>query len=873
MKKFLYLLLAGFILPVSAFSQTSDILKHIYLNQEEKAEHKKNREIWINDMHRTPPELDWRVIESVNHLARIENRKNLLNDYILSGKNTKDQMLEKIIGSTGLKGKWIEKGSNNQSGRIHTADIDFQERFIYAASSGGNIWRGSLTGTDWTCLNNGMQIGSIQYVKVFRIGPTKRIVVVGNNPAAVWYTDDEGLTWNMAAGLDKPANWGSMQRGITVSGSNQLYVMTTEWDYSLSKAVVAVYMSEDFGENFKDVKKIDLSVNFCDIWSPEYHNASVYFIHKDTLSAISGTNVTNETTFSINHTYSSINQTLLRGSVVNNQILLTMLLKDKSKDSSYAYRTNDLKKWYHIGTAPVRTFMRNSFNVHYLDTSLLYVGGVDLWKSKTNGEKWDRVNIWWEYYNSPSNVLHADIPGVNYFRSPLGADLFLISTDGGIYISKDNIVSVENLSLKGLNVSQYYSGYTHRKTQGVYFLGSQDQGFQRVLGDKGGVADFEQTISGDYGHLNSSDDGQNLWSVYPGFAMLYQGADKQSFKSFSWQFKNDLSNWLWMPPIIANPTNPTGAYLVSGRPQNMNNNYAYIWNIELNGETIIHDSLPYNFAQEKTGRRPTAMAISPINTEYFYVLSDDGRFFISTDGGNNWTMDSVFKGPGGHYFYGNSIAVSETKFGRIYAAGNGYSAPGAYFSDDHGVNWTPIDSGLPKTLIYRIAVTPDDKYIFAATQAGPYVYIFEEERWFDMSAPETPDQTYWSVEFVPDMKTVRFVTYGRGAWDFEIESFTTGIKEKAAPALDARLEVYPNPVSEIGKVKVKLNKSVVGKLSLYDLDGRMVHHIFTGKINSDETAFSFERFTNEGNRLTQGNYILFLTADGLATYIPVKIVE
>ena len=32
-----------------------------------------------------------------------------------------------------------------------------------------------------------------------------------------------------------------------------------------------------------------------------------------------------------------------------------------------------------------------------------------------------------------------------------------------------------------------------------------------------------------------------------------------------------------------------------------------------------------------------------------------------------------------------------------------------------------------------------------------------------------PDQTYWSLEYVPEIHTARFGTYGRGIWDFIID--------------------------------------------------------------------------------------------------------
>ena len=56
--------------------------------------------------------------------------------------------------------------------------------------------------------------------------------------------------------------------------------------------------------------------------------------------------------------------------------------------------------------------------------------------------------------------------------------------------------------------------------------------------------------------------------------------------------------------------------------------------------------------------------------------------------------------------------------------------------------------------------------VFAATELGPYAYLVNENEWYLLSGDSAPDQTYWSVDFIPNINTARFGTYGRGIWDF-----------------------------------------------------------------------------------------------------------
>ena len=80
-----------------------------------------------------------------------------------------------------------------------------------------------------------------------------------------------------------------------------------------------------------------------------------------------------------------------------------------------------------------------------------------------------------------------------------------------------------------------------------------------------------------------------------------------------------------------------------------------------------------------------------------------------------------------------------------------------------------MNQGLPNTLVFELSGTLDDSIIFAATEIGPYGYLANQEEWFLLSGLSAPDQTYWSVDFVPEINTARFGTYGRGIWDFVLD--------------------------------------------------------------------------------------------------------
>ena len=143
--------------------------------------------------------------------------------------------------------------------------------------------------------------------------------------------------------------------------------------------------------------------------------------------------------------------------------------------------------------------------------------------------------------------------------------------------------------------------------------------------------------------------------------------------------------------------------------------------------------------------------------------------YYSSDGGVNWTMSSGFTGPESHYFYGSKILPSKVDLGKVIIAGSGYSNPPVFITENHGITFNNMSEGMPNTLVYDLASTDEESFIFAATAVGAFAFSTEDGVWEDIMGFEGPDQTYWTVEYVSEIYSARFGTYGRGIWDFIID--------------------------------------------------------------------------------------------------------
>lgn len=742
------------IIDPSSLPSPTEIIQY----KKDKKEFKKHRKEYIRQMHKAHPDTDWESMDKATRDERnrrvAEKRKNLIDQGIISKNNRK--LPQSRLTSRDVPGEWFERGSNNQAGRIRVAEVDFANNSIYVASSGGNIWKGNLDGTGWMSLTDYRQLKGVHFLRLLDNNDSPRLCF--SNSKGFNYTEDDGLTISDATGLSSFQSWGYIYRAlIHPDNENIVYLGVIEWDYSSWEMISTVYKSTNMGQSFSQIIDIRASDGFTmsgdafEMWAPQYESGSIFLQNDGNIYEI-----TVNDTYTLVGSFSPVSSgnNNLTGGVSNGTEFLFARVDNELFRSMDGGLT-----WTNQGDLPTGTFMSNSMNSSNIDPNKVAIGSVDAYVSNDGGQSWDLINHWYEYYGNPSIFLHADIPEIRYFIDENGEEFQLISTDGGIYISYDDFSTVQNLSLNGLGVSQYYSTYTSRFAPYHIYVGSQDQGFQRHLGnDTGGSLDFEQVISGDYGHIASANSGASIWMNYPGFSIYYDDI-VNSTNYVYWEFTS--TGQLWLPPLMNDPSSENIAYLGGGGLNGGN----HMIKMTIVGGGMSIQEMPFNF-----DGAISAMAYSPINSSHWYVLTTNGKFYVSTNGGANWTLSTNFTGPESHYFYGATIHPSNANLGTVVIGGSGYSNPPVFKTTDNGQTFNSMYNGLPNTLVFDIEGLPDESLLFAATEVGPYIYSVEDNLWSEMSALSAPDQTYWTVEYIHEIFTARFGTYGRGIWDYTFES-------------------------------------------------------------------------------------------------------
>ncbi len=826
----------------------------------------------INRMRGGEDGINWQLLDRETRLSRLKR----LNDEAEIKKYF--PTLQTSFADGNLNGHWVEKGSNNQAGRTRFADIDFEEELIYVGTDGGNIFRGTMKGENWTCLNNYIKFNNIKSVRAFKINGNRTIFVAAGNGRCYW-SNDEGATWTLSVGLEAIQKWGGVRRAV-YDYSNNIYILGYEWDYDNWEEKSVLYFSNDLGKNFKKLFSSNYSKNGMDIWAERYTNDDVLLIKGDSLISYRQGNIITQKHMAQSNPLQLLLDDNIEEGLGYARIYITaaMLEEDNFEiaaaiaynNATHFYNSEDSgNSWEFKGQLAEQPFMGNSFTSSTYTTSRLFFGSVELYISDSYGKEWKRRNKWKEYYPNPAEVLHADIPAVQLIQDENGDEYMLISTDGGLYISETYGKKVQNISLKGLNCSQYYSCMTATVDTNIIYAGAQDQGFQRARKDEGATMDYLQMFSGDFGSITSSDGGQNLWTVYPTFVLYLPNATTQGKwpTYMRWSYDNAGSGWAWMMPVRAYPTNPKLAYAAGG---GANWRESYLWNFRFDGANVNATQINRLFGYNSTTGKLTSLEYD--NDNNILLSTDNGWLCKYTPANSSWEDHEItWAGQEkDENFVINAIAVDQSNDDVIYVGGRGYDTPGAFVTFDGGENFIPITEGLPNVHINHLALTDDGKMLFAATSTGPYVFLTWKNQWFDLTTTNSPDQDFRWVEWIEENQVARFATYGRGVWDFRVESFSTEVTEKQA-RIGFEITSYPNPMTEKINIEFEMPFGKAGTVKIFDIDGREVANLFDGYLQAGTNQFSWNGKTVNGTNLPNGTYLCIASSDGYSAHTKIVI--
>ncbi|GMU42576.1 MAG: hypothetical protein DYH17_09115 [Xanthomonadales bacterium PRO6] len=716
----------------------------------ERADYQARRREWIETLHRAAPGVDWRAQDAEFRRTAMAER---MQQAALLRRVGAPAQVGLQVRTRAVSGQWVERGSGNIAGRTLATEFDVAANRLNVLTHGGNLWRADRTLLNWSSPADGASFTPRDtYGFLERLTGPERLLVLSDAPSGVYRSDDGGATWQAATGFATSNFWYATDFAVRDPAGTEVYALRNEFSTSFRPRL---YASTNRGASFTGLG-FTAARDQAALFSPRYNSSTMYLLDGLQLFTITpATHALVPVSTVPAAALASTHSVTLSGGVEGANTFLFVFIERASVTEVWRSLDGGVN-WTRRTDAPTTMFGLNSAESSTRDPLRLYVGGVDAYRSHDGGQSWQIINPWQQYYGMEATRLHADVPNIDVFVDAGNVERVYISTDGGTYESLDGAITVQNLSLAGLRNAQYYGSYTVRTPPHAILAGAQDQGYQKESAPVAGINDFVQVVSGDYAHLSSSNNGGNLWMVYPGFVQLDTAPATGTFTALrEWQFgTNNFQDWLFLPPLEADPLNPNRALLAGG---GIGANRNRVLTLTYNGASISHSEGSFDFGSRVTDVQYSRDGLTR------YVINDAGQFW--RDSGAGFTLRSSGL-PDGQFFYGNCILVHATTPGTLYVAGAGYSNPGVYRSTTNGDSFTPFATGLPSTLVYHLAMSADGMHLFAATELGPYYYDTATSAWIAIGATQAPDQIYWHVDYIDALQIARFSTYGRGIWDF-----------------------------------------------------------------------------------------------------------
>ncbi len=367
------------------------------------------------------------------------------------------------------------------------------------------------------------------------------------------------------------------------------------------------------------------------------------------------------------------------------------------------------------------------------NANIVYIGGVNVWKSTTGGSSW-AINAHWTGAGGKPYV-HADVHDLTT-TDDNGAAVFA-GCDGGIFQTKNNGSTWSDLS-NGLGIMQFYRFSSASGNANLIIGGAQDNGTNRL---KNGS--WAQVSGGD--GMNAVIDPSNPNTMYAStqFGNIFRSLDGgNDFSGFVNGSLTDGVQGAWVTPYVLDPVTPAVVYV----------GYVNVWkyvpsttkwsrisNFNLGG-TLIH------------------LAIAPSDNMYMYA-GTQGAFRRTANGGTTWENVTM---PAGNV---SSIAIHPTTPNRIWMTSSQYNGKAVFESMDSGDSWSDISDGLPSIPANCIVFqknSPDRLYV--GTEAGVYYRDNSTNQWLPYN-DGLPNVIVTALEIHYGASKVRAGTYGRGLWE------------------------------------------------------------------------------------------------------------
>ncbi len=486
--------------------------------------------------------------------------------------------------------------------------------------------------------------------------------------------------------------------------------------------------------------------------------------------------------------------------------------------------------------------------------AILYVGGINLFRSVNSGATWDQISR--RHFTKPGSYseVHADQHAMSF--RPNDSDQAVFGNDGGVYFASSLVsANTSGSSLKamntGYNVTQFYRGAIAPTVAEEYFIGgTQDNGTQSFYMPRKNISSSVEINGGDGAYCFVDQVGELYMIVSYVYNNSYDLLDFRDGKRKTINLDTGNDGDFINPAdldsnldILYTSGSKDGDYRVF--------RYSNLLAISSDG-TATKDTLRNNLLNAWT----TAMKISPFTTTSTTLLigTETGKLLRATNINANATWLDIT----GSQFLGS---ISDIEYGanenEILVTFHNYGVSNVWFSADGGVSWANKEGNLPDLPVKTILQNPiNNNEVIVGTDLGTW-----KTSNFNENAPNW-EQTYngMSDVKVTDLQlraednTILATTFGRGVFTgkFSADDLkTTNLNDSKT------IVIFPTITSRIINITTSEKMEPV-TLLIYDSTGKNVFvkekiTLFESKNNSVELQLVEGVYVV---KILKGNHIL-----------------
>ncbi|MBC8510930.1 MAG: T9SS type A sorting domain-containing protein [Cryomorphaceae bacterium] len=719
---------------------------------------------------------------------------------------------------TSTQSNWISKGPINTpiilsngkkrgNGRVNCIAFDpVDPDIIWIGSPAGGLWKSVDGGSNWTTNTDGLPVIGVSHIAIDPDNNQIMYIVTGDAYATDTYSigilksTDGGITWN-TTGLSYTVNQEKTVNKVIINPNHtdSLYAVTNS----------NILISGDAGANWLTVGAIG---RWRDIeFKP--NNSNVIYAAKQSSG---GSNIYRTTDGGVNWVIidngisGSRYRPLIAVTPDNPEVVYALF---SASDYSFhgLYKSSDSgDSWIPQSSTPNilgretdgsdsggQSWYDLSLGVATNNENLVYVGGINIWRSDNGGVNWDiDAN---SGNGSNYSYMHVD---QHAFEFNPHTHVAYAGNDGGFYKYMENLNKWVDIS-DGLEISQFYNLGLSQSNPNRLVAGAQDNGtemltnstWDAIMGGDGMECKIDHNDDDiiyaeyQYGGLRKSYNGGNSWdNIKP---VSYEGG--------------------WNTPYEMHSSNSD--ILVIG--------YDEVYRSTSGG--AIWDSISYNVSG---GQAIRSIALAPSDENYIYVASYS-KIKVTKDAGQSWTYIK----PGLANYNMTDITVSNTNPDRAWVTFSEYNnVHKVYETNDAGNSWVNISGsnlpGLPVNCIVYQGGANDDLYI--GTDIGVYYKNNTMSDWIPFN-DGLPNVIVKELEIHYDGGSISAATFGRGVWESPLNTLSTNVyaNEKI------NFKIYPNPAQD--KITITTSQQNIN-ITIFTVTGRKIIETTAKTINTSNFA-------------------------------------